>query len=40
MEEGFYEVDVNTLEVKELYQDGNRKKGIKDDTNDVLPGVH
>ena len=30
MEEGFYEVDVNTLEVKELYQDGNRKKGIKD----------
>lgn len=40
MEEGFYEVDVNTLEVKELYQDGNSKKGIKDDTNDVLPGVH
>ena len=40
MEEGFYEVDVNTLEVKELYQDGNSKQGIKDDTNDVLPGVH
>lgn len=40
MEEGFYEVDVNTLEVKELYQDGNSKKGIKNDTNDVLPGVH
>lgn len=40
MEEGFYEVDVNTLEVKELYKDGNSKMGIKDDTNDVLPGVH
>lgn len=40
MEEGFYEVDVNTLEVKELYQDGNSKKGIKDDTNNVLPGAH
>ena len=40
MEEGFYEVDVNTLEVKELYKDGNGKMGIKDDTNDVLPGVH
>ena len=40
MEEGFYEVDVNTLDVKELYQDGNSKKGIKDDTNNVLPGVH
>lgn len=26
MEEGFYEVDVNTLEAKELYQDGNNKK--------------
>lgn len=40
MEEGFYEVDVKTLAVKELYKDGNGKKGIKDDTNDVLPGVH
>lgn len=40
MEEGFYEVDVNTLDVKELYQDGNSKKNIKNDTNDVLPGVH
>ncbi len=40
MEEGFYEVDVKTLDVKELYQDGNSKKGIKDDTNNVLPGVH
>ena len=40
MEEGFYEVDVNTLKVKELYQDGNSKKGIKNDLNDVLPGTH
>ena len=29
MEEGFYEVDVNTLEVKELYQDGNKKQQKK-----------
>ena len=40
MEEGFYEVDVNTLAVKQLYQDGNSKKGIKNDTNDLLPGAH
>ncbi|WP_346863799.1 hypothetical protein [uncultured Draconibacterium sp.] len=48
MEEGFYEVDVNTLEVNELYKDGNRKEGdnIKhDDTginpnNATLPGAH
>ena len=40
MEEGFYEVDVNTLAVKELYQDGNSKKGIQNDTNDLLPGAH
>ena len=45
MEEGFYEVDVNTLEVHELYQDGNNKKKKKNDTdagpvNDLLPGVH
>lgn len=45
MEEGFYEVDVNTLEVKELYQDGNNKKQKKNDTdagpiNALLPGVH
>lgn len=40
MEEGFYEVNVHTLKVKELFQDGNSKKGIKDDTNDLLPGVH
>lgn len=45
MEEGFYEVDVNTLAVKELYQDGNKKKEKKSDTdagpiNALLPGVH
>ncbi|MBD9167389.1 MAG: hypothetical protein EGQ00_10260 [Parabacteroides johnsonii] len=45
MEEGFYEVDVNTLEAKELYQDGNNKKQKKNDTdagpiNALLPGVH
>ena len=43
--EGFYEVDVNTLEVKELYQDGNKKQQKKNDTdagpiNALLPGVH
>lgn len=45
MEEGFYEVDVNTLDVKELYQDGNKIEKKKNDTdvgpiNDLLPGVH
>jgi hypothetical protein len=37
MEEGFYDVDVHTLAVKELYQDGNRKANI---ANDLLPGYH
>lgn len=45
MEEGFYEVDVNTLAVNELYADGNNQKRKKNDTdagpiNDLLPGVH
>lgn len=45
MEEGFYEVDVHSLEVKELYQDGNKKQQKKNDTdagpiNALLPGVH
>jgi hypothetical protein len=45
MEEGFYEVDVNTLDVKEIYPDGNFKQAKKNDTdagpqNDLLPGVH
>ena len=37
MEEGLYEVDVETLEVKELYPDGNRPRP---DGADVLPGYH
>lgn len=45
MEEGFYEVDVHSLAVKELYQDGNKKQQKKNDTdagpiNALLPGVH
>lgn len=45
MEEGFYEVDVNSLAVTELYPDGNRKQQKQNDTdagpiNDLLPGVH
>ena len=44
MEEGFYEVDVHSLTVKELYKDGNTN-GVRDDTdvnplNALLPGVH
>jgi hypothetical protein len=38
MEEGFYEVDVQTLEVKELYQDANGLKG--DEYSTLLPGAH
>jgi hypothetical protein len=48
MEEGFYEVDVNSLNVTELYKDGNNSKGQKTghgDTdvnpqNATLPGAH
>ncbi len=46
MEEGFYEVDVKTLDVKELYRDGNNlpqdKKGnyTGGPLNALLPGVH
>ncbi len=48
MEEGFYEVNVNSLKVTELYKDGNQPKGRKvghDDTgvkilNASLPGAH
>ena len=42
MEEGFYEVDVNTLAVKELYEDGNslRKKGNAAQFGPLLPGAH
>lgn len=44
MEEGFYEVDVHSLDVKMLYRDAN-KNGHRDDTNvnpnnALLPGVH
>jgi hypothetical protein len=38
MEEGFYEVDVRTLEVKELYEDANGLKG--DQYSTLLPGAH
>ena len=37
MEEGFYEIDVRTLAVKELYPDGNRIGNV---ANDLLPGYH
>ncbi|MCC9606357.1 hypothetical protein LOC68_18270 [Blastopirellula sp. JC732] len=37
MEEGFYEVDVKTLAVTELYQDGNRQK---EKGGSLLPGYH
>ena len=46
MEEGFYEVDVDSLEVKELYKDGNEVWRIynKDKSGkrpqDLLPGAH
>ena len=45
MEEGFYEVDVNTLETTMLYEDGNVQHKKGDDTesnesNSLLPGAH
>ena len=43
MEEGLYEVDVHTLDVKELYPDGNhipQKGDGYGPLNDLLPGVH
>jgi hypothetical protein len=48
MEEGFYEVDVKTLQPTELYRDGNKPQGaatIHNDTdvnpqNATLPGAH
>ncbi|UZR96654.1 hypothetical protein [Chondrinema litorale] len=43
MEEGFYEVDVHTLAVNELYQDGNGVQGDESGGQifkDLLPGVH
>jgi len=45
MEEGFYDVDVNTLEVKMLYQDGNITEKKDEETaenphNSLIPGAH
>jgi len=42
MEEGFYEVDVHSLEVKTLYKDGNqqRKEGARSYESDLMLGVH
>ncbi|GHS91414.1 hypothetical protein FACS1894174_01260 [Bacteroidia bacterium] len=42
MEEGFYEVDVKTLDVKLLYVDGNvvRKEGSMAQFSPLLAGVH
>lgn len=37
MEEGFYEVDVHSLAVKELYRDANQKN---EGYHDILPGYH
>ena len=42
MEEGFYEVDVNSLKVKTLYQDANsmHKEGDMSQSGALLPGAH
>jgi hypothetical protein len=40
MEEGLYEVDVHTLDVKELIKDGNRQPSIGDGIQSELPGYH
>lgn len=42
MEEGFYEVDVHTLQPKTLYEDGNvsRKPGEMAQEANLLPGAH
>lgn len=45
MEEGFYEVDVNTLETVELYKDLNEQNRLKAEdksykVTDILPGAH
>ena len=42
MEQGFYEVNVNTLDVKTFYEDGNlsRKEGKKGKYDSLLPGAH
>jgi len=43
MEEGLYEVDVRTLEVRQLFEDANmaqRRKGAADIAGPLLPGYH
>ncbi|MEZ5400171.1 MAG: hypothetical protein R2729_10925 [Bryobacteraceae bacterium] len=43
MEEGFYEIDVHTLAVKQLYEDANaavRRKAARDISGPLLPGYH
>ncbi len=42
MEEGFYEVDVNTLEINTLYPDANifQKEGDMQQVGPLLPGAH
>jgi hypothetical protein len=45
MEEGFYEVNVHSLDVRMLYKDGNKNGKVHQDTdlnplNALLPGVH
>lgn len=42
MEEGFYEVDVHTLDIKVLFKDGNqmKKEGASTHESSLLPGVH
>lgn len=45
MEEGFYEVDVHSLQVKTLYKDGNPNKNVKEEAvagvpSANLPGAH
>lgn len=46
MEEGFYDIDVHTLEAKTLYEDGNiirakeKQKGLRAQFGPLLPGCH
>ncbi|VGO19407.1 hypothetical protein [Pontiella sulfatireligans] len=40
MEEGLYSLDVNTLAVKELIADGNRKQPLQNGVVSHLPGYH
>ena len=40
MEEGVYDVDVRTLQAKEVNVDGNREPGAPDHSGTLLPGYH